>query len=101
MSWGSPNILFTLWIVPVTGLILWYAHRRQRRAALKFVDSLMLRRLVPTESNGRFWLRAGLMMLSVGLLTVAAARPRALAAAGTPRAPDAATGPSSRPHVRS
>ena len=60
----------------MTGLILHYAHRGRRRAALQFVDAPMLPRLVPVESIWRFRGRALLLMLSVALLIAAAARPQ-------------------------
>ena len=76
MTWGSPTILFSLWLVPVTGLVLFYAHRRKRKAVLRFLDRGMARRLVPPRSTARVALRASLLMAAVGLLIVAAARPR-------------------------
>lgn len=76
MSWGTPSILFALWLVPVTGILLLYAHRRKRQTALRFVEPRMAQRLVPMGSTARAWVRATLLMLAVGLLIVAAARPQ-------------------------
>ena len=76
MSWGTPTFLFALWLVPATGLVLFYAHRRKRQAALLFVDSGMAQRLVPLVSIARVSFRATLLMFAVGLLIVAAARPQ-------------------------
>lgn len=76
MSWGNPEVLFALWLVPLTGFLLVYAHRRKRRAALRFLDGGMAERLAPVSGPGRLWVRAVLMMSAVGLLITAAARPR-------------------------
>ncbi|MEO2030512.1 MAG: VWA domain-containing protein [Planctomycetaceae bacterium] len=76
MSWGTPTVLFALWLVPVTGMMLFYTHRRKRQAALMFVDPGMAERLVPAVSTARIVFRATLLMLAVGLLIVAAARPQ-------------------------
>lgn len=76
MSWGSPTVLFALWLVPLTGLAVVYAHRKKRQAALRFVDAGMMPRLVPDGGAGRMWGRAVVLMLAIGLLIVAAAGPR-------------------------
>lgn len=76
MSWGSPVVLFALWLVPLTGLAVVYAHRRRRRAALQFLEVEMAQRLMPTVGWGRTWVRAVVVMLATGLLVVAAAGPR-------------------------
>ncbi len=76
MSWGTPTILFSLWLVPVTGVLLFYAHRRRQQTATRFIDPGMARRLIPPVSTTRISLRTTLLMVAVGLLIVAAARPR-------------------------
>ncbi len=76
MSWGSPVVLFALWLVPLTGVLLVYAHRRTRRAALRFMERPMAERLMPASGYARVGVRATLLALSVGLLIIAAARPQ-------------------------
>ena len=76
MSWGTPTILFALWLVPLTGMMLLHAHRKQRQAALAFAKLRMADKLIPQTSTARLWVRATLAMLAVGLLTTAAARPQ-------------------------
>ncbi len=76
MSWGVPQLLFGLWLVPLTGVALFYAHRQRRVAALRFANATMANRLMPTSSLVRFWMHATLTMLGIGLLVIAAARPR-------------------------
>ncbi|MCH2210147.1 MAG: VWA domain-containing protein [Fuerstiella sp.] len=76
MSWGSPNVLFALWLVPCVGSVLFYAHRKRRLAALQFAAPSMAQRLIPGSSPTRLVTRATLLMLATGLLIVAAARPQ-------------------------
>jgi len=76
VSWGAPQFLFGLWLVPLTGLVLFHAHRKRQQAALRFANASMTERLMPTTSLTRHWIRATMIMLAVGFLTVAAARPQ-------------------------
>lgn len=76
MSWGVPQLLYGLWLVPLTGVGMFYAHCQRRVAALRFANASMADRLMPTSSLVRFWVRTTMTMVAVGLLVVAAARPR-------------------------
>lgn len=76
MNWGFPSALFGLWIVPVVGTLYLRAHFQRRKVASQFVDEKMVARLMPSFENGRAWSKAILLMLGVGLLIVAVARPR-------------------------
>ncbi len=76
MYWESPQWLLLLWLLPaMVGLIV-HARRQQMVAAERFANATMLPRLQPAVSRGRGWLRTGLLLVGVGLLMVAAARPR-------------------------
>lgn len=76
MRWENPELLLGLWILPALAAVLVYGHRRRLAAACHFVDSEMVQRLVPRLGGWRPWIKSGLLLLGVGLLTVAAARPR-------------------------
>ena len=52
------------------------AHLKRRRAAVQFVDAVMVERLMPSFSTGRAWLKATVLMVAFTMLIVAIARPR-------------------------
>lgn len=76
MIWETPGILFALWLVPVVGAVLAYAHRKRLATAQRFADSAMIARLMPALPSGRIWIKLILTMAAIALLIVAAARPR-------------------------
>jgi Ca-activated chloride channel family protein len=76
MIWETPTLLFALWLVPVVGAALIYAHRKRIATARRFADTAMVERLMPSFRSGRTWLKAAVMMLALACLIVAAARPR-------------------------
>lgn len=72
----SPQLLLLLWLLPIIGGLLIYAHRRRTAAANRFAGDVMLHRLMPATGNERFWMKSVLLFLAFGLLMFAAARPR-------------------------
>ena len=76
MRWENPIWLLGLWILPLLAVLLIYAHRRRLAAARRFADQPMIGRLMPPAGTLRAWVKGGLLLLGVGLLFVAAARPR-------------------------
>ena len=76
MLWESPTILFALWIIPLVGAAVLYAHRKRKATAERFADSAMVDRLMPAFHSGRTWLKATVMMLALTFLIIASARPR-------------------------
>jgi Ca-activated chloride channel family protein len=76
MRWENPIWLLGLWILPLLAVLLVYAHRRRLAAARRFADQPMIGRLMPPAGTLRAWVKGGLLLLGVGLLIVAAARPR-------------------------
>jgi len=76
MHWDAPRYLLLLWILPLILALLAHARRQRRRAAARFADHPMLVRLQPVEQHWRGGTRTALLLLGVGLLVVAAARPR-------------------------
>ena len=76
MLWETPTLLFALWLVPLVGAAMVYAQRKRLATAMKFANSAMVSRLMPTFRSGRTWTKAILLMLATIFLIVAAARPR-------------------------
>ncbi len=76
MYWENPRILLGLWILPLLAWILVRAHRKRMVAAKTFVNPAMVERLMPSPGGPRPWLKGVLLLVGVGLLIVAGARPR-------------------------
>ena len=76
MYFQDPSNLLLLWILPCVAAMLAYAQWRKRAAAQRFVAAPMVPRLMPKLGGLRVWLKGTLMMLGLGLIILAAARPR-------------------------
>ena len=76
MVWETPTFLFTLWLAPLIGGAVLYAHRKRMATAAEFANAAMVNRLMPAFESGRVWCKTIVMTLAVALLIVACARPR-------------------------
>lgn len=76
MYWENPGVLLLLWILPLVAGLLVYAHRKRLAAASRFADPAMVARLMPPLRGPRPWIKAAAVLLGLGLLIVAGARPR-------------------------
>ncbi len=76
MHFQNPNLLMTLWILPVVAGLLVYAHRKRVAAAMKFAEAAMVARLMPVFNGPRPWIKGALILVGLGCLIVAAARPQ-------------------------
>ena len=76
MSWGEPRCLLLLWLLPALAALLWFAARRRSARLEQFYGAEMRARLQPAPSAERGALRAGALLLGLGCLIAAAARPR-------------------------
>ncbi len=76
MYWENPSVLLGLWILPLVAALMVYAHRRRASAARQFADPAMVRRLMPSVRGGRPWVKGACILLALGCLIVAGARPR-------------------------
>src|SRR5687767_242756 len=74
--WDNPKALFGLWLLVPVGALLVHAHRRRLRAATRFADPKMEKRLMPPLRNSRIWMRGILTLIGVACFIVALARPR-------------------------
>ena len=72
----KPYYLLFFWLIPALALLLYYAFRRKRRYARKFLDDPMLRRLMPHLDGFRTSFRAVVLLLAMALVFVAAAGPK-------------------------
>ncbi|MEX0818170.1 MAG: VWA domain-containing protein [Pirellulaceae bacterium] len=72
----SPQLLLLLWLLPAVGGLLVYAQRRRVAAAHRFAGDVMSQRLMPTAAGGRNGTKAIALLVGLGLLVFAAARPR-------------------------
>jgi Ca-activated chloride channel family protein len=73
---GAPEWLPALLIVPLAFLAYWLAARARRRALGRFGDSALVAKLTASVSVSARRVKAGLMVLAVGLVVVALARPQ-------------------------
>ena len=71
-----PAVLQLLWLLPGVAALLVYAQRKRAATARRFVQDAMAVRLMPRLDGPRPWIRAGLIVLGLALVIVAAARPR-------------------------
>ncbi len=76
MYLASPQLLLLLWLLPVVGGLFVYAHRRRVAAAHRFAGDAMLQRLMPANSGGRQGVKVAVLLVGLGLLVLAASRPR-------------------------
>lgn len=76
MLWETPVLLFVLWLVPLAGGALIYAHRKRKATAGRFADATMVERLMPAFQTSRQWVKAVVLMAALTCLVISAARPR-------------------------
>ena len=76
MIWETPALLFTLWLAPLTGVVVLYAHRKRAATARRFADPEMVERLMPSFRTSRPWIKAIVLAAALCCLIAAAARPR-------------------------
>ncbi len=76
LHFDNPEILIGLWILPGVAWLFYWSWRRRQSAAKRFATDRMNRRLMPHENGGRRLAQATLLLLALGLIIVAGARPR-------------------------
>lgn len=76
MRFDNPQILYLLFLWPVLAFIGWNALAWRKRAARKLGDEAVLGRLYPASIRNWRRRRVVLLLLALGLLTIAAARPQ-------------------------
>ncbi len=76
MRWENPSFLLGLWIVPLVGMALLYAHRKRISTAKRFADAAMVHRLMPAFRSLRLWIKGGALLVGLTCLIVSGSRPR-------------------------
>jgi Ca-activated chloride channel family protein len=86
VSFGTPSVLLALVLLPL--LVAWYIaqQRTRRRAQAAFVTTPMFASVAPRRAAWRRHLPLTVLLLSVGMLVVAAARPQRTVAVPAERA---------------
>ena len=69
-------MLNLLWLLPLATLVLVIQSRKKKRALEFFADPHLLERLTVLDHRGRFFIKALLLILSLGLMLFALAGPR-------------------------
>ena len=71
-----PIYLLLLWLVPLLALLLRYAYKKKKQAALLLFEPSMADRLMPKLDAGRFFRKSLLLLLAFLFGIVALASPR-------------------------
>jgi len=69
-------MLNLLWLLPLAALVLIFQSRKKKRALQVFADAHLLARLAAHNHRGRRFIKALLLLLSLGLMLFALAGPR-------------------------
>jgi Ca-activated chloride channel family protein len=69
-------VLHFLWVLPLAVLLLLFLARQQRRGMERFAEEGLIGRLAPAVNKGRRFLKALLLLSSLGLLILALSGPR-------------------------
>ncbi len=68
--------LIWLWLMLGAAAVYYMRYRAKRAVLLRFSDQANFKDLFPSITGGRFWLKASLVVLAIGLVVFALARPR-------------------------
>lgn len=69
-------IIHFLWFLPLTAMVLIIANRQKKRAAERFADEELMKRLTGEERRGRRLLKGILLLGALGFMLLALAGPR-------------------------
>ena len=76
MTLANGWVLHFLWILPMTAFALIVRHRRRRRSMERFAEPALLKRLTSEDHKGRRFIKAILILCTLGILLLALAGPR-------------------------
>ena len=76
MTFGEPNLLYALAVIPLAGLFLFWAHKRRQSALNRLGDLELINRLsISINRRGRQW-RNILWLILLSMLLIAMSRPQ-------------------------
>lgn len=73
---GSPLLLYAYALVPVLALLLWMSGRARRKVLSRFGDPALMEKLSRSVSHNKRLIKSTLLLVGVGLLVSALARPQ-------------------------
>ena len=76
MRFAEPNFLWCLFTLPLFALLFYYAYRRRKKLAARFVSLPMLSKLSTSVSPWRRLAKVLILLLAIAFLFVALARPQ-------------------------
>jgi Ca-activated chloride channel family protein len=76
MKFVRIEMLFLIWTVPVCFLILFFGMKRRGKILSRFASKRGLAAIAPDADAKRRWIRAGLILLSMILITIALSGPQ-------------------------
>ena len=76
MSFAYPVILLLLWLVPLPGLLIVWARRRQQRRTARLIHPNALKGRLGSRSEFRFYTQLALFITALILFIIASAGPR-------------------------
>lgn len=76
MTFAHPSMFFLIWLVPLVLMVCVYGMRRRRKILAGYCRAEDLKTLCPQISQGRRWLKYGLILLALVLTTLALSGPQ-------------------------
>lgn len=76
-SFGNPEYLYLLLLLPVIVALYWLARRARAGNLKKYGDKMVMQELMPDVSKYKPWIKLTLELIAVALIVVVLARPRA------------------------
>lgn len=76
MTFAHLWVLYLLWLLPLTGLVLIFYGRQKRKALERIADPELLPRLTGREHKGRRFLKGAFLLGALGFMLIALAGPR-------------------------
>jgi len=70
------EILYALYLVPLVIFLIWYSVRNQKKLLEKFANTKLHHVLFPNKSRLKIFIKSGLIILSIVLLTLSLANPQ-------------------------
>ncbi|MBE6310356.1 MAG: VWA domain-containing protein [Bacteroidales bacterium] len=76
-SFGNPEYLYLLFLLPITIALFWLARRARAKNLKKFGQHIIANELMPDVSKYKPWIKLSLELVILALIVIILARPRA------------------------